>query len=262
MDLKDAIVTIQQTAQAAKQPQITKLDARKNAHETRLLMPAGTIETVVEDVPLREHTVFDIDSLATWSAKPSADGDEAPASDAAHIWHSDEEAILILDDEGYRENTVTLPLPQHPKFTAIADQTAGKFSQKSLIDFLRLNLKQEIEEAYPGFIATLREIKFSQGQAGASSIQHGKESMGQTIDSQVTGADKLPEEVTIEVPIWLHLDCTVKLDFAFDIDTAAAQFSFRPKPGVIDQAMATAQAWLHQRLTEECKGAVIHFGRP
>lgn len=244
--LREALELIQDTATKAAGPK--DLPSASN-HAMRVLLPDGKIDEVSADPPKRNHTVYDIDSLAIYG------------SDAV-LWHSDTEVVAVLDDEKYRDNRVTLPLPVHPKFAAIERQTGNSFTQKGLIDFLRLNIKQEIEEAHPGFISTLREIRIQQSVAGDSSIKHGRESMGKTIDNAVTGADALPDEFVLSLPLWLHLSVIVQLHCVFDIDVTTATFSFRPKPGELEKARATAQQWLHGQLETACESATILFGKP
>lgn len=252
MDLKATLDLLQQTAQEAKRPKVQRLDAVRNPHELRTILPDGTLDVLEQDAPARMHTVYDIESLGKW-----ADG-----NGSAKVWHCDSEVVLVLDDANYRENTVTLPLPIHPKFTAIENGTNARFSQKALIDFLRLNLKEEIEAASPGLVASLRKLKFRRSDSGTSEVAVGRESMGRDIEELVTGLGDFPEELTLTVPIWLHLDLVVKVELAFDVDASTCEFIFRPKPGAIQQAKVNAQEWLHNQLESECGDCTVYFGRP
>ena len=265
--LAQALETLIDVAQEASQPKppIVHEIASGDPHTKRFLMPDGkTIESVTSRTPLRKHTVFDLESFAKW-VNGSEEG-EATADDSKngrHVWHHEDAIVLVLDDHAYRENLVTMPLPKHPTFLALKGSQGVTYTQRSLIDFLRLNLKKEVAAAYPDFIAKLRAIKIKQDESGDSNIQHGRESMGKIIDRQVSGADELPDEVTLAIPVWLHLGYTAAIECAFDIDLQEMAFRFAPKPGVIDQAMVAAQEWLHDRLEEECgKSAVIYFGKP
>ena len=244
--LKEALELIQSTATAAAGPH--KL-ATPSLHKSRRLLPDGKIDEVVDEPPPRNHTVYDIDSLSSYAEE-------------AVIWHCDAGVVAVLNDAEYRDSQVTMPLPVHPKFAAIERQTGNTFTQKGLIDFLRLNLKPEIENAVPGFISQLREIRVQQNVAGDSTIKHGRESMGKTIDNAVTGADALPDELELTLPLWLHLDALVTLHFVFDIDVAEAKFSFRPKPGELERARANGQDWLHKQLESACEDSTILFGKP
>jgi hypothetical protein len=171
--------------------------------------------------------------------------------------------VLVLDDHGYRENVVTMPLPKHPKFETLKGASQVAFSHRQLVDFLRLNFRQELATAAPTFLERIRNIKINEDQTGESVVHHGRESMGKSIDLAVAGASDIPDEVTLRIPVWLHLEFLVDVECAFDIHISEAKFLFRPKPGAIEQAMVAAQQWLHMRLSEECgEHAVIYFGQP
>lgn len=251
MDLRNTIELIQETAQQAQQPDVRKIGSIRTPHETRLLLPGGQVEVIEHDPPARSHTVYDIDSLGMWA------DDEGTAK----VWHCDTEVVMVLDDAGYRENLVRLPLPIHPKFQAL-DTCGVRFDQKTLIDFLRLNLKEEIEAAAPGLITSLRKVKFRRSDSGVSEVAVGRESMGRDIEELVTGVSEFPEELTLRLPIWLHLDLTVGVEMAFDVDASNCQFIFRPKPGAIQQARVVAQEWLHDQLAAACGNCPIYFGKP
>lgn len=257
-ELKD----ISQQALAPKTPIVTTIKSG-DPHKTRLLKIDGTVDEVTDVHPFRKHIVYDIDSLSTWA---TGEADGATASDdtknGRHVWHSENEVVLVLDDREYRENLVTMPLPKHPKFLALKDGTNKKFEQRDLIQFLRLNLKEEITNAFPDFIARLRAIKIKKDESGESNIQHGRESMGREVMAEVAGISELPEDITLQVPVWLHHEFVVSIECAFDVNVQDQSFQFRPKPGVIERAMCSAQEWLHTRLGEECGPAVILFGKP
>lgn len=248
--LKEALELIQKSARDAAD---LKSLYTENPHQTRVLLRDGVIDVVQAAFPPRKHEVYDLQSLADWSVRTD--------STTAVIWHNDEQVVLVLDDAAYRENTVELPLPKHPKFSALErlDESLPK-TQKELLSFLRLNLKAEIDAAVPGFIGLLREIRIAQQSTGSAAVQHGRESMGRTIDNSVTGADAIPEDFSVQVPLWLHLDCRVELEMAFDIDVEQAKFALRPKPGELEKALADGQHWLHNRLVAECADAVVYFG--
>lgn len=245
-ELDTDLKTIQQTAVDAAKAQ--KLDIRQNAHSTSYLI-GGTVQTLVEDKPPRQHTALDIESLAGWCEENTV------------VWHNNDEVTAILDDDEYRESSVTMPLPLHPKYAAFQN-IRGEFTQKGLIDFLRLNLKDEIETAFPGFIATIRKLQFLMNDSGSSNIQVGRESMGRSIDEQVTGAGDIPEEIKLTLPLWLHLDKPVTIIIAIDINIPEKKFRFQPKPGELAAAIVDGQKWLHGQLEAACNKAAIYFGSP
>lgn len=246
--IKEALQLIQDVAVQAASPH--KLPAAQ--HRRRLLLPNGTIDEVTDSIPPRLHTIHDVDSLSRFVA-------DMPD---VVIWHNEREVVAVLNDASYRDSTVSMPLPIHPTFAALAAMTGKDFGQKSLIDYLRLNLKKEVDAALPGFIGSLRSVKIEKDETGDADIQHGRESMGRRIKQSVAGIDALPEDFVLDVPLWLHLDCAVRVECALLIDTAKETFRCGPKPGAIEQSKVYGQIWLGEQLDSACERATVYFGAP
>lgn len=223
-----------------------------STHEERVLLPNGDVDVVTHVIPPRQHVVHDIESLSAFVA-------DLPD---VVIWHESTNVVAVLNDAAYRDSRLTMPLPIHPTFTALDDMSGEVFSQKQLIDYLRLNLKKEVDSAVPGFIGAIREVRFVNNASGESNIQHGRESMGKRIEQSVAGVDALPEDFTLQVPLWLHLDCVVSVECALIVETAEGKFRCGPKPGAIEQAKVAGQKWLGKQLESQCEKAVVYFGSP
>lgn len=247
--IAEAIKVLQDVAVKAATPQTLPA---KNAHERRVLLPNGESLSVEADHPPRCHQIHDLDSLAAFVA-------DMPD---VVMWHDADEVVAVLNDATYRDSTLTMPLPIHPTFEALAGMSDRQFGQKQLIDFFRLNLKKEIDAAVPGFVSALRDVRFVNNASGESLVQHGRESMGKRIEQSVTGVDALPEDFSIRVPLWLHLDAVVDVECALLVDTAEGKFRCGPKPGAIEQAKAAGQKWLGAQLESACDKAIVYFGSP
>lgn len=247
--IAEALKVIQDTAVKASGPH--KLPS-ESEHAESVLLPSGEPLTVVKAIPPRGHVIHDIDSLSAFVA-------DAPD---VVIWHNADEVVAVLNDTSYRDSRLSMPLPIHPTFTALAKMGEKTYGQKALIDFIRLNLKKEIDSAVPGFVSALREVRFVNNASGESTVQHGRESMGKRIEQSVTGVDALPEDFILRVPLWLHLDCAVAVECALIVETAEGQFRCGPKPGAVEQAKVAGQKWLGEQLESACEKAVVYFGAP
>lgn len=247
--IREALQLIQDTA--TKAAGIHKLPS-EGPHVTRSLMPDGKVDVVNESIPPRKHIVHDIESLASFVS------DQADVV----IWHDAVRVVAVLNDASYRDSHLSMPLPIHPTFQALDAMDGEVYTQKELIDFLRLNLKKEVDAAVPGFISAIREVRFVNNASGESTIQHGRESMGKRIEQSVTGVDALPEDFALRVPLWLHLDAVVSVECALIVDTADGKFRCGPKPGAIEQAKVAGQKWLGEQLEGACEKAVVYFGAP
>lgn len=244
--ISDGLKMIQDTAVKAAGPY--PLPAASN-RETRTLVN-GEPYIVVKAHPPRDHVVYDIESLAAFVAN---------IPDVV-IWHDDKRVVAVLNDADFRDSRLTMPLPIHPTFTALEEMAGEDYGQRELIDYLRLNLRKELDSSVPTFIAALRDIKFVNNASGDAQIQHGRESMGRRIEQSVTGVDKLPEDFILDIPLWLHLDAVVKVDCALVVNTADETFRCGPKPGAVEQAKVAGQTWLGEQLEGACDRAVVYFG--
>lgn len=243
--LNEALQTIQRTAVAAEHPKTIDVGS---PYKVGYLI-GERVEVYDKALPPREHVVYDLDSLRAWCDERSP------------VWHNDDRVVVVLDDEAYRVSTVAMPLPLHPTFGALC-QAPERVDQALLIRWLRLHLKETLEKDYPTLIATMREIRIRQNVAGQGTVEHGRESMGKTIDNSVTGADAIPEEVLLNVPIWLHHEARVQVRCYFDIDVQAVKFTFAPMPGELEHARQAAQAWLHEQLEALAPESTVYFGSP
>lgn len=79
------------------------------------------------------------------------------------------------------------------------DAPARQHSHAEFVRWLVQNLRDEFDAAAPGLLGTIRNLKFLTADAQTGNIQQGRESMGRTIDKEITGAKDLPETVTINV---------------------------------------------------------------
>jgi hypothetical protein len=247
--IAEALKLVQDTAVKASSP---KDLPSESSHVSRRLLPTGEVDTTTAAIPPRKHVVYDIDSLSAFVAD----------ADNVVVWHDNQQVVAVLNDEGYRDSRLCMPLPIHPTFTALGNCQNLNFTQRDLIDYVRLNLKKEVDTALPGFVAALRAVKIEKDESGESDLQHGRESMGRRIKQSVTGIDALPEDFVLVVPLWLHLDAVVQVECALVIDTMKETFRFGPKPGAIEQAKVAGQKWLGQTLESACDKAVVYFGGP
>lgn len=247
--IAEALKLVQDTAVKSAGPQ--KLPAA-SPREERVLLPSGEPLIIEKAHPARNHVAYDIESISAFVRDDQG----------VIIWHDDRQVVAILNDADYRDSRISMPLPIHPTFTALAKCYGESYTQRELIDYVRLNLKKEVDTALPGFIAALRAVKIEKDESGESDLQHGRESMGRRIKQSVTGIDALPEDFVLQVPLWLHLDAVVSVECALIIDTFKETFRFGPKPGAIEQAKVLGQKWLGQELESACENATVYFGGP
>lgn len=94
-----------------------------------------------------------------------------------------------------------LLLKKHPAFTAVAQLvTTKRFTQKSLIHFLRAQLNGHVDDAV---VEQFRTLKLSTDGATESVVAKGREAVDRRIQQQVrqTAGTDVPDQITVTVPV-------------------------------------------------------------
>lgn len=214
----------------------------------------GTLHQIAVTPPLRGHTVNSVDDLiaaaAKWNASPV-------------VWINGQNIVLVTDD-GDRRDRVTLPLVKSAAFsrlTALAKDP--ELDQAELIRTLRVDLQGTIRRAE--LLAAVRHIKFRASSSGQSIVQHGNESMGKTIEAEVTGAGDIPETVVVECAVFSNPDereksFTVGCDL--EIVPADSTFRFQPIPDELERVIDAALHGIRDEIVAELGDVSVFFGSP
>lgn len=247
--LKEAIDRVVGLARDSQTPNAFSIEGKR--HATYVAIGTDLTEHTHE-IPPRRHCCLDLESLGRFTSEPTG---------SVVVWYGFDCVEAVLNDEGYRDSRVRMPLTVHPKFKA-ALAGSGSVSQSGLIQWIRQNLRQEFTEASPGFEPLVRKLKFSKGSGGEGSVQHGQESFSQEVLAEVTGASDIPEEVTLHVPVWEEFSLTVPLTLGVYIDAHDGLFALLPLTGETARARQTALDVLQELVESECKDAEIYRGTP
>jgi len=206
--------------------------------------------------PLRSHAVSSVDDLITAANKWNT----APV-----IWINDQTIVLVIDDADRRE-TVSLTLIYSAVFQAVAKlETNSWLDQPTLIRLLRRELRGANGAA--ALLASVRKISFKQHASGHANIQHGSESMGQSVENEVTGAGDLAESLTIPVNVFANpgedaKDKAVVIGLDIDVDAKQQKFRLQPLPDEINLAKTTALAGIRTTIAKALPKVTVLFGKP
>ncbi|HJT35460.1 MAG TPA: hypothetical protein VJ783_25765 [Pirellulales bacterium] len=204
--------------------------------------------------PLRSHVVESVADLVAATMRWGADGT---------IWIDERMVRLVVSDDDRRE-FVTCHLKPAVVFST-ARGLAKPICQADLVRLLRREFRDAIGAAE--MLAAVRKLKFKQHSEGHSNITHGGESLGRTIENEVTGLDGLevPELLTLETNVYSNegeRDKRYKLTLDLEIDPANQLFLFRPLPDEIERVVQAALNEIQARLSEALPDTSIFFGRP
>lgn len=250
--LQEAIEHIGTMATDAASPKITPIP---NDPTQVLLSIKGVYEKHQLPPATRKHTVRTLDDMiliteraeSVWGGKPV-------------LWHDRASVVLIVDD-GERRDLVTMPLQISETYATVEGLARRTFSQKEFVQLLRVSLRGCVLDG--NLLPAVRALKFQTNSSGSSQIKHGQESMGREIESQIVGADAIPEEVTLQTRVYNNPDVQymAKVTCALDIDLESQKFTLRPMPDQLEEAVQGAQNEVRTRL-EELKDVQSFYGTP
>jgi hypothetical protein len=214
--------------------------------------------------PLRKHKVESVEDLVeaakVWGTQ--SDGPEHGAGTV--IWIDGNQVVLVPDDSDRRES-ITLPLTKSAVFLKLEalGKGNGVMDQATLVRLLRRELRKANEQSV--ILAAVRRIKWRSSDSGHASISHGNESLGRTIESEVSGASDIPETLTVPTNVFKNpgeedVQFTVGLDL--EIDTGNQRFLLSPMPDEIELAIAFALRSIRDRITKELPDVAVFFGTP
>ena len=198
-------------------------------------------------IPL-DATANDLDSLVALAT-----------AEKSTVWHNRKGVELVIDSsEGsYRSDRVKWNLSCSSKFDELR---SGKCQcdHKSFVRYIVQNFRDELESLNPGVLGSLRSLKFATSDTQENDIQHGKESMGRSINREVTGASDLPETVVLEVRRWAELDIFVKVELMLIVDAEKKTLELRPLADSAKRADIEANKTLGDMIREKVKCLVMH----
>lgn len=248
--IREALELIQETALDAKAAGVAPGVELRNA---TLLETAEGLVKQPHDPPARQHKVRNLDTLSTL-VEGRAD---------ASVWHADNTVIAILadKDDGHRDDRVTWSLSASAKFQCLTRDAATARSHADFVKFLVQNLRDEFDAAAPGLLGTIRSLKFLTADQQTGNIQQGRESVGRSIDAEVTGAKDLPETVLIKVRRWASLEYLASVECLLVLDTTNRTLALKPLADQLECAENDAQDWLDGQLTDAVK-CPVYYGTP
>lgn len=238
--LKEFIDTIAKMAVKSTGPQIGAIDPYSpwSANDTH-----GNIVVNTGLPPPRKHTALDLVTIAEFAKR----------FDSAAIWYSRARIVAVIDDND-RRNTVTLTMNYSDELLKLAELQRAKpwFDQRSILTLLRTVFTPMALPGHTTLIDSLRVVKFEAGQTANTDIGRGKSSVGKSAMATVEGWDKLPEVVTLEVPIFTNsfIRDRAAIRCALEVNEQEQKFQLFPLPGSVELAISNIEARLAGMLRE------------
>lgn len=212
-ELFDRIVTLGRTADKV------ALHAVPGDPRVVLVQHQHTLEERRIPPPLRDIRIEGVEDFASFVTDPGR-------AKKPEVYYSAQFVEAVLDADDRRERA-KLWLEETERFALLRSlqETPLVLSQRQAIKFLRYQLHAS---GVDHVVSALRQIDFSRRSSGASTVEHGKESLGRQVEAAVQQADRIPESFKVSVPVWRnpglrHITATVELGLFLDLDTPAIE---------------------------------------
>lgn len=256
--LEEAISKVQELVEAAEErAQVVRFVEMPGNPEGVFIVHGGKREWFALPPPDRRHKVFTVEDLIEA-------GKLGWVSDAI-VWHSHDQILLVSGDGKHRMDTVRMDLVKSKPFLALKDTAGNPRRQREFLALLKQDLRGCVDE---GLATSVRSIKWSNSAEGTSEIRQGRESMGQSINRELTGESALPEEVTVDLPVYENLEPptvpakTYAVECLLVSDANEQIFRLIPLPSELTAAVHEAQQDIRQRLTQGLPDVPVLFGVP
>lgn len=239
--IKEALAFLSE--QAVKTQEVHAL--RTGEHVTTYVLPSGEHVLCEQPIPYRNHSMAHPESFV--------EAVHDYGGQAVSIWLNGSLATAVLDDDAHRCSRIDMPIRVSEQFERLeSDLPRSGMSQRGMISFLRSGFTGSQVSA---LIAKLRRIDFTRKSDGKSIQEHGRESLGRSVEAVVQGVEEIDDRFTIEVPFFAFSGFrkAYKIEVLLDIDVQEEKFSLCVSPDQIELARAEALGHLASYIEDETK---------
>lgn len=230
----------------------------KDPKRTVFLVAGAPLE-IGHDPAERSHHVACLGDVIALANRFAQEGHK-PA-----VWYLEDDVCLVIDDDGHRNSTVRFNLVGSDVFVLLKRLYVNKpwHDQKQFVRLLRVELAGTL---LPGeLLDRVRRLRFENGVVTTGHVTRKDESLGREIRSKVDADGEIPEEVTLQVPVYKAIGERERypLRCAVEVDPAMGKLQILPLPDEIERVQHLAMASLAARLAEGLdEGIPAYYGRP
>lgn len=210
--------------------------------------------------PRRRSVVFGLDDLILAA--------QTFSSGLVELFHSPLGVALLAQGGDHRLDTRSswsLSFATSERFQRLETLKQGMgFSPRDLIEFLRFDLGGG--DSVAPVIQAARNIDFSRSSGGAHTTEHGRESLGRSVESKIQNRENFPEEFVVRTPLYANQGfralTMVEVRVGVTINAASEEIDLRIPADELYLAQDVAHVTISERLIELLPNAQVYFGTP
>lgn len=219
--------------------------------KNRIIMtPTGELREVPIPPPRRRWTAGDLDSFV----RLLGDVDTDPIVFITQTNSGFDAAAYLCKHN--RDETVTLNIAPSGAYTALVELHRCWHDQKTVVQLLR---DQLYDAAPAGLIAAMRSLEFGRRNDGSRTIEHGRESLGRSVESEVKAKHgDLPETVQLTLPFFATApfnEFQYRVHVAIDLDATNEKIRFIPRGDELTQELHRAARNIREVIDDELNGS-------
>lgn len=227
----------------------SKLEVVQLNHETAYVSQGGLREMVSIPPSPRDNTVYDLGSLIA-----AANHYSDRTTNETAVFVNQDRIKVVLDDSAHRVNVVTMPLKFHDQLEVVSGLDRRQLAPKEAVRLFRVDLAYSVA---PAIVSMFRQVDFDRAEKQSKGTQHGRDTLGKSVEVAVQNVDKFPEDIVLMVPIYSSpgIDERRPIECALEILPEVGKFAIIPKCGQVQSAMNDATkaiiATLEEQLPED-----------
>lgn len=200
-----------------------------------LVKPDGTTELIRSEPGFHGEKLESPDDLRQFITHLNSDKATLPGG-ATFV---DEKQAVYVFDLNDRRNRAVVGLVESDLMRWVRVGSKETYTHKDFIRLLRIDLRGVVSGG-TSMLNTIRNVKFDDAGDVRSNIQHGRESMGNSVTRQVMGADAIPEEIGITVKPFDNFSFQGEIAAAVELDLTTKRFKLTPYPDDVVALMENA----------------------
>jgi hypothetical protein len=221
----------------------------------------GTPVAVPRPAPIRQTLIRSLEDFIRFAAESKSD------DEAVQAVYFNEDRITLVNDEGaHRLERIYFVLEESDQWSTTEGlrDNAQWMQAKQFVRLLRVDLAGALPSNQ--LVDIVRSVKFENGTMMTVETKRQRESMGKEILAAVKTDQDIPEEVTLQIPVYKShgenerygLRCAVEVD-----PSTLAAFRLTPLPDEIERVQALAVQSIGDRLRAELPSSIpSYYGSP
>lgn len=217
------VKTLTENAVTASRRQRDLQDLKIKVRGVRTFYDGDGQISIAEDCrhPARKHELDSLDDLCRLAVDIEA------MTGRREVWHDHLRVVLqsIPDPLVQDIETATLRLQPAHRFAVLANASGKLFDQRQLVRLFKYELVDGVD---PGLVNVVRSLNFVAHDQASTQVESQRDSLGRSIERQVSGLTDLPDSFTVTTPVYQNAiaEFLVEVRCSLDVDFDERKFRF------------------------------------